>query len=100
MLRSVLLRAGGTPVSIGKRVIVGMFFCKGGDMKYLLRSKLNDVEVVLSPGDDPEENGGDMIFALYLYSETDDKPTCAYIPASEFYQFMDNIRTWAPDMRK
>lgn len=30
MLPSVLLRAGGTPVSIGKRVIVGMFFCKGG----------------------------------------------------------------------
>ncbi len=28
-LLNALLRADGTPVSIGKRVIVGMFFCKG-----------------------------------------------------------------------
>jgi len=79
---------------------VGMFTCKEKGMKYYLMSKLNDVKVILSPGEDPEENGGDRIFALYLYSEMDDDPTCAYVPASEFYQFMDNIRTWAPDMRK
>ena len=30
VLPSVLLGVGGSPVSIGKRVIVGMFFCKGG----------------------------------------------------------------------
>jgi len=79
---------------------VGVFTCKGENMKYILRSKLNDVEVILRPGDDPDENGGDRIFELYFYSETEDDHTCAYVPASEFYQFMDNIRTWAPDMRK
>lgn len=82
-------------------------------MKYIIKSLYGFGQMKLWPGDDIEGNGGDRVFHVTWEPSDEDEermsvqeyldapmPDVLYIPASEFYQFMDNIRTWAPDMRK
>lgn len=71
-------------------------------MKYILQGT-DGTEICLWPHDNCEP-GENQIFSAHIrYSDETKKHDdlfCADIPASEFYQFIDNIKRWAPDIRK
>lgn len=83
-------------------------------MKYIIKSLWNFGQMKFWDGDRPkEDNGGDQIFSITWEPSDEDAerltdkeyldaemPSVLYIPVSQIYQFIENVRSWAPDVRK
>lgn len=68
-------------------------------MKYILDDKKHGVELAIQPSDD---DGPDHVLWVYPRTQGDslEIPGVVYIKISQFYEFMDWLKSWAPDPRQ